>query len=177
MTSSPYDLARRVHLIKSPALSVPPPVTLPTDMHPLPPDLHAYFVYPFSLEAFVLDPNNPNSRTIQELQQRHATFLEWRKEQKEQQERERLRKVAPGWDSSAAPLQPNRKSLMMSSPSKDAALLAELAEGGDASASSPAAGGGGQFDAMQELVDHLSKLDAAAEERQRGQADYGQGHQ
>ncbi|CAO1630126.1 unnamed protein product [Sympodiomycopsis kandeliae] len=157
MTSSPYDVARRVNLIKSPSVAVPPPITFPTDLHPLPPDLQAYFVYPFSLESYVLDPNSPSSRTLEEFHERHVSYLEWRKSEKERIEKERLRKVAPGWDQTAAPLQPNRKSTMLSSPgagtSQDPTASTEQ---------QPEHQQQGPLDAMQELVEHLNKLDAAA---------------
>lgn len=157
MSSSPYDAARRVNLIKSPSVSVPPPITFPTDLHPLPPDLHAYFVYPFSLETYVLDPNSPSSRTVEELHSRHASYLEWREQEKQRVEKERLRRVAPGWNQAAAPLEPNRKS-----------IGADLAN--SLSPQQSAAPAAGPMDAMQELVEHLSKLDAAATAQKRAES-------
>ncbi|PWN23772.1 hypothetical protein BCV69DRAFT_291767 [Microstroma glucosiphilum] len=172
-STSPYHLARPIHLIKSPAVSVPPPLTFPTDLHPLPPDLHAYFVYPFSLEAYVTDPNNPNSSTIEELHKRHVQYLEWRKGEKERVEKERMRRVAPGWDRASGPLQPKRVSLLASSDGGGAASQgasgASTIAGSSTDATDPQSPPSQQMDAMQELVEHLTKLDAAAEERQKQQ--------
>ena len=92
-----YSLASRVPLIKSPSLSLPKPVKLPPDLHQLPADIAAYFVYPFSLESYVLDPNTPSSSTIDQLLSKHQQYLQGRQREKEEQQRELLRKVAPGW--------------------------------------------------------------------------------
>lgn len=92
-----YTHASRVPLIKSPSISLPPPVKLPQDLHPLPSDISAYFVYPFSLESYVLDPNTPSSSTIDQLLAKHKQYLEGREREKEEKQREMLRRVAPGW--------------------------------------------------------------------------------
>ncbi|EPQ28088.1 uncharacterized protein PFL1_04415 [Pseudozyma flocculosa PF-1] len=92
-----YAAAARIPLIKSPSVSVPPPIRLPADLHPLPPDIRAYFVYPFSLESYVLDANTPSSSTIEELQKRYDDYLRMRQEEKEAEKREVLRRMAPGW--------------------------------------------------------------------------------
>ena len=162
MSISPYDAARRVNLIKSPSVSVPPPITFPTDLHPLPPDLHAYFVYPFSLETYVLDPNSPSSRTIEELHSKHVSYLDWRNQEKDRIEKERLRRVAPGWSQTAGPLQPNRKSVIEVSEQQPSQNQQEEA---------------GPMDAMQELVEHLSKLDAAATAAQQDKQQQQQQHE
>lgn len=89
-----YSQASRVPLIKSHVVSLPPPVQLPTDLHPLPPDVRAYFVYPFSLESYVLD--GTARAELEALHQRHQQTLRDREEQKKSD----LRKVAPGWEGS-----------------------------------------------------------------------------
>lgn len=92
-----YALASRVPLIKSPSLSLPKPVKLPPDLHPLPADISAYFVYPFSLESYVLDANTPSSATVDQLLAKHKQYLENREREKQDRQRDILRKVAPGW--------------------------------------------------------------------------------
>lgn len=92
-----YSLALRVPLIKSPSISLPNPVKLPQDLHPLPADISAYFVYPFSLESYVLDPNTPSSSTIDQLLAKHQQYLENREREKENKHKEMLMKMAPGW--------------------------------------------------------------------------------
>ena len=173
-SSSPYDLARKVHLFRSPSFSLPPPITFPTDLHPLPPDLQAYFVYPFSLEAFVIDLTNPNSRTIEELHKSHASYLQWRQEEKQRKEQDRLKRVAPGW-ASGGTLQPTKRKSMLgestttaaastSSPTTTAASLLDDAHEQTATAAASSAPAQ-QLDAMADLVEHLARLDAAADER------------
>ncbi|CAO1636588.1 unnamed protein product [Parajaminaea phylloscopi] len=150
--SPSYDAASRVHLIKSPSLAVPTPATFPTDVHPLPPDLQAYFVYPFSLESYVLSANSPTAKTIDELHARHDSFLRWRDEEKKRRERERLRRVAPGWSGETAVLQPTKRASVLAS------TLGPTADGdsGGDSDRSPSA----ELDPMAQLVEHLSKLEA-----------------
>ena len=92
-----YALAARVPLIKSPSISIPKPVQLPPDLHPLPADISAYFVYNFSLESYVLDANTPSSSRVGELLAKHARYLEERQRHKAEQQRELLRRVAPGY--------------------------------------------------------------------------------
>lgn len=154
--SPSYDTASRVRLIKSPSLDVPDHVSFPRDVHPLPPDLQAYFVYPFSLESYVLAPNNPSARTIEEVHAKHQSFLIWRDEERKRRERERLRKLAPGWTGETAVLQPNKRGSLRAStgPSGDHSIEVNSKK------EAPAL----QLDAMAELVEHLTKSDAAATE-------------
>lgn len=86
-SGSLYGLCARVPLIKSPAVRVPPPVALPSSLHPLPPNLQEYFVYPFSLERFVLDAAD----------------------RREKARREDLQRRAPGWSEGAGMLEPIRR--------------------------------------------------------------------
>lgn len=76
-----------------------------------------------------------------------------------------MRRVAPGWSQTAGPLQPNRKSVIDVIEQQPAQQQQEEAR---------------PMDAMQELVEHLSKLDAAAtaaqehkEQQQRDGGDLG----
>lgn len=88
-TPSLYAAAASVPLIISPALSYAPPPQLPTTLHPLPPNVADYFVYPFNLERFVLDEAA----------------------RREREKRETMRRVAPGWNGSeGSVLQPTRVS-------------------------------------------------------------------
>lgn len=82
-----YGLCAHVPLIKSPAVRVPPVISLPPTLHPLPPNLHDYFVYPFSLEKFVLDAA----------------------ERRERVRKEELQRRAPGWSGDAGVLEPTRR--------------------------------------------------------------------
>jgi hypothetical protein len=73
------------------------------------------FVYPFSLESFVVSPppthlSHAQQRTqIQSDRQRRAQYLEQREAEKSRAKKEVLRRVAPGYDA-AEVLQPTRQS-------------------------------------------------------------------
>lgn len=86
-TSSLYATCSRVPLIKSPAVRVPPPIILPNNLHPLPPNLQEYFVYPFNLEHFVLE--NADRR--------------------EKARKQDMLKRAPGWNEDGKVLEPTRR--------------------------------------------------------------------
>ncbi|PWN51823.1 hypothetical protein IE53DRAFT_385815 [Violaceomyces palustris] len=92
-----YSSISKLPLIKSPSAQVPPPIQLPKDIHPLPQDVRPYFVYPFSLESYVLSPSAPSSSTISQLYQRHERYLEEREAETRERERQALRRIAPGW--------------------------------------------------------------------------------
>lgn len=151
-----YTLASRVPLIKSHSISIPKPVKLPPDLHPLPTDISAYFVYPFSLESYVLDPNTPSSSTVEQLLEKHKLYLEAREREKEEKKRELLRKMAPGWQGGAGAV------LMPTSASQQ--LVAEKEAGVEGK------GGDGQVGEqhgqkeertpLDDLADHLAQLDA-----------------
>lgn len=149
-----YSLASRVPLIKSPSISLPKPVKLPPDLHPLPADISAYFVYSFSLESYVLDPNTPSSTTIDQLLAKHQQYLENRQRQKEDQQREMLRRVAPGWQGDV--LLPTSSSAARDGGAVDAS----------ATAAATAVVEPQQEEKQQErtplddLADHLAQLDA-----------------
>ena len=86
-TASLYSTCASLPLIKSPALRVPAPVTLPPTLHPLPPNVQDYFVYPFSLERFVLDTA----------------------EKRERERRAEMQRRAPGWTEGGGVLEPTKR--------------------------------------------------------------------
>ncbi|SNX87553.1 uncharacterized protein MEPE_06263 [Melanopsichium pennsylvanicum] len=151
-----YALASRVPLIKSPSLSLPTPVKLPPDLHPLPTDISAYFVYPFSLESYVLDPNTPSSSTIDHLLAKHNQYLENRQREKQQHEQELLRKVAPGWHQGDVLLPSAKAARPSPTPTSDAPGggsaegQAQLATPNQPQERTP----------LDDLADHLAQLDA-----------------
>lgn len=93
-----------VPLIRSPATWLPNAVVLPPDIHPLPDDISAYFVYPYSLEQHVLSPQPPHEshaarmRALDDTQAQRVQFLKNREDERTRKKREQLRKVAPGWE-------------------------------------------------------------------------------
>lgn len=86
-TATLYATCSQLPLIKAPSLRVPPPVTLPPTLHPLPNNIQDYFVYPFSLERFVLDAA----------------------EKREREKREELQRRAPGWIEGGGVLEPTKR--------------------------------------------------------------------
>ncbi|EIW71457.1 hypothetical protein TREMEDRAFT_23877, partial [Tremella mesenterica DSM 1558] len=96
-----YAAAATVPLIKSPSLWLPKPVELPNDIHPLPEDITAYFVYPFTLEEHVLGLRPSPHEAIAQRRARNASILHQREQEEEQKEREALHRVAPGYNPSA----------------------------------------------------------------------------
>jgi hypothetical protein len=86
-TATLYTTCSRLPLIKAPSLRVPPPITLPQTLHPLPTNIHDYFVYPFSLEKFVLDAAEKRNR----------------------EKKEELQRRAPGWTEGGGVLEPTKR--------------------------------------------------------------------
>ncbi|PWY99011.1 hypothetical protein BCV70DRAFT_201230 [Testicularia cyperi] len=166
-TNTLYALASRVPMVKSPSISVPPPITLPQDLHPLPPDIAAYFVYPFSLESYVLDPNTPSSTTIEKLHERHRQYLEAREQQKQDRQREALRRLAPGWDGGqTGVLQPTSK--QPPNPAQSPPTSADQTQ--QPMLQQPSGISGTSADAQErtpldDLADHLAQLDAMSSSR------------
>ncbi|KZT27998.1 hypothetical protein NEOLEDRAFT_1059220, partial [Neolentinus lepideus HHB14362 ss-1] len=101
-----YAAAAHVPLIKSPSLRVPRAVELPPDLHPLPDDVNAYFVYPYTLEPHIITLESARRSTLAAHAARREAYLNAREEEKERRKREALRKIAPGFEPSAAPLVP-----------------------------------------------------------------------
>jgi len=145
---SPYASAAHVPLVKSPSLRIPRPVELPPDIHPLPEDVTAYFVYPFTLEPHILTLEESRRRTLASHAARHAETLRQRAEDKERRKREALRRIAPGFEPGAS-LVP----MKMTSSGQHEQDLSQLMQAGDS-------GNPRQRDVMDDLVDHLAKLDA-----------------
>ncbi|KAI9638757.1 uncharacterized protein MKK02DRAFT_41783 [Dioszegia hungarica] len=95
--SQQYAAAATVPLIKSPSLWLPKPIELPNDIHPLPEDITAYFVYPFALESHVLSLQPTPHDAIAERRARNAAILLQREQEEEQRERAALHRMAPGY--------------------------------------------------------------------------------
>lgn len=101
---APHELVSRVSLVRSPEAQVPPPVTRPADIHPLPDSIDAYIVYPFSAEEYVLA--GPSSAQVKALFERHNAYLASRRDARQQREHMRLARLAPGWGGGSTVLEP-----------------------------------------------------------------------
>ncbi|KIR26750.1 hypothetical protein I307_01741 [Cryptococcus deuterogattii 99/473] len=99
--SQQYAAAATVPLIKSPSLWLPQPVELPNEIHPLPEDITAYFVYPFTLEEHVLSIHPSPHEAIALKRAKCAEILHRREEAEEQKERDNLKRIAPGYNPSS----------------------------------------------------------------------------
>ncbi|WWC66001.1 uncharacterized protein I303_108623 [Kwoniella dejecticola CBS 10117] len=128
--SSQYSAAATVPLIKSPSLWLPKPIEMPNDIHPLPEDITAYFVYPFTLEEHVLSVHPSPAEAISARRARNAEILHQREVEEEQKEKDALRRIAPGYNPasvllpssnsprpSSASVQPHQSSLLDNEPS------------------------------------------------------------
>ncbi|KAH8115998.1 hypothetical protein DFH11DRAFT_1252098 [Phellopilus nigrolimitatus] len=154
-----YAPAAHVPFIKSPSLRIPRPIEAPPDIHPLPDDINAYFVYPFTLEPHVFMLESSRRSTLAAHTARHEAYLKQRTEDKDRRRRDALRRIAPGFEPQGAPLVPVRMS------------EAEGGSGGKAGGAGAESGrtfpeGGErghvrQRSVMDDLVDHLAALDAA----------------
>ncbi|KIM85739.1 hypothetical protein PILCRDRAFT_343143 [Piloderma croceum F 1598] len=105
-SQSQYAAASRVPLIKSPSLRVPRPVELPPDIHPLPDSVTPYFVYPYTLEPHILTLESSRRSTQAAHASRREAYLRAREEEKERRKRDKLRKIAPGFEPTGAVLVP-----------------------------------------------------------------------
>ncbi|KLO10061.1 hypothetical protein SCHPADRAFT_892648 [Schizopora paradoxa] len=169
---SQYAAANNVPLIKSPSLRLPRPVEMPPDLHPLPEDVIAYFVYPFTLEPHVLTMESSRRSTLAAQSARHEAYLKQREEDKRRRKREALRRIAPGFEPESGPLVPTRMSTagMLGGAAASNAFGETGAEGGGGgatttTASTTAAPGGMHVrtrSVMDDLVDHLAALDAVS---------------
>jgi len=145
-----YAAASRVPLIKSPSLRVPRPVERPPDIHPLPDDVSAYFVYPFTLEPHVIRLEDSRRSTLAAHAARREAYLKSREEEKERRKRDALRRIAPGFEPQGTLLVPTKRQSI-----------------GPGSSPAPPDSLGGSTghtrtkSVMEDLVDQLAALDAA----------------
>jgi len=103
-----YAAVANIPLIKAPGLRVPKPVEMPPDIHPLPDDVTAYFVYPFSLEPHILTVESSRQSTLAAHSARRDAYLRARDEDKLRRKRDALRRIAPGFEPHSGPLVPTR---------------------------------------------------------------------
>lgn len=159
--SSLYSLTSTVPLIKSPSIRLPSSISFPQDLHPLPPDISAYFVYPFSLESYVLSENSPNSETISALHSKHVEYLNFRKSEKERLRREEIRRLAPGWKDRSEQDGEDEGILKPDIKGK----IGEGLNGNDGFKEEGKEMVKEQRNVMDDLVDHLASLDSQASEQ------------
>lgn len=94
----PHAWLANVSMVLAPEVQVPPPIAKPQDLHPLPPNIDAYCVYPFAAENAVMAKTSPvTSRSVAAMRERHASFLAARRANKEMEREDRMRRLAPGW--------------------------------------------------------------------------------
>ncbi|KAG8687739.1 hypothetical protein FRC08_011826 [Ceratobasidium sp. 394] len=99
-----------IPLIKSPSLRVPRPVELPPDIHPIPEDVTAYFVYPFTIEPHIITLESSRQSTLAAHAARRDAYLRAREEEKVRKKKEALRRIAPGFDPDMGALLPTKLS-------------------------------------------------------------------
>ncbi|CED82953.1 hypothetical protein [Phaffia rhodozyma] len=133
--STQYAPAASIPLIKSPSLYLPKPIELPPDIHPLPEDIQAYFVYPFTLESHILAHGPAHRQQLQARQNAHVAYLFQREEDKKARKRAEMNRVAPGWSPGGSALVPDRPKSKLQNSQDEAKLTATTmitkeAEGG-----------------------------------------------
>ncbi|EMD34703.1 hypothetical protein CERSUDRAFT_97286 [Gelatoporia subvermispora B] len=148
---SQYAAASRVPLIKSPSLRVPRPVERPQDIHPLPDNVTAYFVYPFTLEPHVLTLEQSRRSTLAAHAARREAYLKSREEEKERRKREALHRIAPGFEPTATPLVPVKRVSSVPNPGTHPEAGSSVQDMGHHRSKS----------VMEELVDQLAALDSS----------------
>ncbi|EOQ98705.1 hypothetical protein E3P92_03015 [Wallemia ichthyophaga] len=119
--NNPEDL---ITLVKSPSVQRPRIPKLPTELHPLPPDISAYFVYPLSLEPYTLDLLPKLRHNANMEHDKHVNYLNERNALIESKKREEMKRVAPGWNGAWDTLEPSTLSK-----SKGKSVDDELVEG------------------------------------------------
>ncbi|GJN93039.1 hypothetical protein Rhopal_006084-T1 [Rhodotorula paludigena] len=140
---TPAQLVDKVPLIRNPGFWVPQPVDLPPDIHPLPDDIHAYFVYPHSLEAHVLSTVPSSLQQLQQAHQQRLALLASYAESKERARKAQLNRVAPGYAEGGAALEPVRKrgETVVPAPAPSAGAGELLSTGGTGDENRGGAGG------------------------------------
>ncbi|KAM0786783.1 hypothetical protein ACM66B_002217 [Microbotryomycetes sp. NB124-2] len=103
------QLVDKVPLIKSPSFWVSKPVELPPDIHPLPDDVHAYFVYPHTIEAHALSALPAALSNLRQAHEARCHLLASYADSKERARKERLNQIAPGWSEGGQVMQPSNK--------------------------------------------------------------------
>ncbi|KPV72571.1 uncharacterized protein RHOBADRAFT_55672 [Rhodotorula graminis WP1] len=180
---TPGQLVDKVPLIRNPGFWVPKPVELPPDIHPLPEDVHAYFVYPHSLEAHVLSTLPAALDTLQQTHTQRLALLASYAESKERARKARLNQVAPGYAEGGAALEPVRRETavpksaaaaqrssraqrenLLGGSDEDEAAVTAPSEGsvlGEPRANSPGEMGAATIDKMQrdQMMDMFAGLD------------------
>ncbi|WWC73804.1 uncharacterized protein I206_107776 [Kwoniella pini CBS 10737] len=155
--SSQYAAAATVPLIKSPSLWLPKPIEMPNDIHPLPEDITAYFVYPFTLEEHVLSIQPSPSEAISQRRARNAEILHQREVEEEQKEKDALRKIAPGYNPSSVLLPSSNSPKPPSAQSQPSMFDILPTNGNDNSGSTKQ---GASLDPMDELVSQLEEMES-----------------
>ncbi|KAJ8468993.1 hypothetical protein ONZ45_g3639 [Pleurotus djamor] len=122
-------------------------VELPPDIHPLPESITPYFVYPYTLEPHILTLESSRRNTMASHAARREAYLQSREEEKARRKREALRRIAPGFEPEGAPLVPTKRD----------SLALSLGVHGESQ--------GNPKSLMDDLVDQLAALDAAASSR------------
>ncbi|KAK0546329.1 hypothetical protein OC846_005326 [Tilletia horrida] len=97
-----YARIAPIPLLLSPALRLPPPISFPQDLHPLPTDIAPYMIYPFSLERHVLHPDPSAGGPLVEedpldILQAAKDLLDERAAATERDRKAALQRIAPGW--------------------------------------------------------------------------------
>ncbi|KAL0255281.1 hypothetical protein I308_100078 [Cryptococcus tetragattii IND107] len=162
--SQQYAAAATVPLIKSPSLWLPQPVELPNEIHPLPEDITAYFVYPFTLEEHVLSIHPSPHEAISLKRAKCAEILHRREEAEEQKERDNLKRIAPGYNPSSVLVPISASHTPTSSISRPLAPPVD-ANGGAPSVTSPRSSdthtqAQAAIDPMDDLVAKLEEMES-----------------
>jgi len=132
---------------------VPRPAELPPDIHPLPENINAYFVYPFTLEPHILNIESNRRTSIAAQAERHEAYLRAREEEKQRRKREALRRIAPGFEPRSAPLVPVKTGAALGQQQQ------QQGQEGQQEGESASGQGLPQRDVMDDLVDRLAALE------------------
>ena len=173
-STSLYELASSVPLIKSPSLRIPPIPAVPVDLHPLPPALEPYFVYDFHLEDYVLrsPASAPGStapgsfgpaaqlEALRKTREQAERYLIERKRREKEREEEQLRMIAPGWKPDGPALVPTPLAGKRESAMRDSGVDAGIMQGQEGHQQQQTEAEQ-ERDGLTEMLDRLEKLDTA----------------